>query len=219
MGTNCGPVLANLYLFSYEYIFMSRIIERYGDNYARKFHLTFRLNDDVLAIDNTSFQKHAAIKAEDPSEIGIYPGSLELNVTNESEKTVCFLGMKIIDSKDATPVFDVFDKRDEFPFPVIRYPHMDSLIPKSMPYGVFTGQLCRYYRICTRWKSFINRAVTLAITLRNQGSQIRRLIKTFDLFLNRKQRFRWKKVSPSSLSSSFKSGFSRATRKRIREKS
>ena len=45
---------------------------------------------------------------------------------------------------------DVFDKRRSFPFEVIRYPHMESVIPSNIPYGVFVELLFTRYRICNR---------------------------------------------------------------------
>ena len=36
-------------------------------------------------------------------------------------------------------VLDVYDKRRGFGFTVVRYLHMDSVIPRNIPYGVFTA--------------------------------------------------------------------------------
>src|SRR4029078_12080525 len=85
----------------------------------------------------------------------------------------------------------VFDKRSEFGFRVRRYPHMHSLIPAYIPYGVFTGQLHRYYRICTRPEEFIAHSALLAHTLYNQGCAMRRLRKTFHTFVASRTRLRW----------------------------
>ena len=51
---------------------------------------------------------------------------------------------------------------------MIRYPHLDSVIPTSIPYGVFTGLLYRRYRICTRKTVFLKNAVELAMSLRDK---------------------------------------------------
>ena len=47
--------------------------------------------------------------------------------------------MEIKDLDSGKLDVDVYDKRQDFPFPVIRYPHMVSLIPTYIPYGVFLG--------------------------------------------------------------------------------
>ena len=43
--------------------------------------------------------------------------------------------------------FKSYDKRRDFNFNVISYPHLISNIPKNPAYGVFTSQLVRFCRI------------------------------------------------------------------------
>ena len=74
---------------------------------------------------------------------------------------------------------DIFDKKNEFPFQVIRYPHLDSAIPRSIPYGVFTGLLYRRYRICTRKPTFLLRSVELATILMDKRCSKGRLCSLF----------------------------------------
>ena len=52
MGTNCAPVLANLYLYFYESIYVSHLELKEGPVAADTFQNTFRLIDDVLSVDN-----------------------------------------------------------------------------------------------------------------------------------------------------------------------
>ena len=47
----------------------------------------------------------------------------------------------------------VYDKRDDFSFRIVNFPHMDSNIPA---YGVYISQLVRYVRICTSKLDFIH---------------------------------------------------------------
>ncbi len=109
---------------------------------ARNFHMSFRLIDDVLSADNPCLREYIDKTAEDG---GIYPRALTLNETSINAEEVNFLGMKIRSAGSSFCV-DVFDKRSEFPFRVLRYPSTDSLIPMSIPYGVFVSQLHRDYR-------------------------------------------------------------------------
>jgi hypothetical protein len=69
---------------------------------------------------------------------GIYPSALTLNKTTASPSLAHFLGMSIHD-RGAELELDLYDKRNDFPFRVIRYPNRESVIPSSIPYGVFTG--------------------------------------------------------------------------------
>ena len=70
---------------------------------------------------------------------------------------------------------------------------MDSLIPLYIPYGVFLGQLYRYYAICSRGEHFVANSVELANTLVVQGSKRRLMLKGFGDFLSRRRslKFSW----------------------------
>ena len=60
MGTDCTPLLANLYLFSFEYKFMKGLLKN-NISKAKFFSNTFRYIDDLLTINNPSF--------DNPSEL------------------------------------------------------------------------------------------------------------------------------------------------------
>ena len=47
MGTNCAPLLADLFLYSYENEFLDKLIKEGKRKLARKFNLSYRYNDDV----------------------------------------------------------------------------------------------------------------------------------------------------------------------------
>ena len=71
MGTNCAPLLANLYLFYYEYKFLEQLQK--GKNFHSKhFKFTFRFIDDLLSINNKHFREYIS---------QIYPGDLELTLS------------------------------------------------------------------------------------------------------------------------------------------
>ena len=193
MGTNCAPLLANLYLYAYESTFIDRLSRAKGSAAARSFHMTFRLIDDVLSVDNPlldDYINYPALNGDQKNVGGIYPSVLTLNDTSLEDR-VQFLGMEIKYS-DGSLLLDVFDKKKEFPFEVIRYPHLDSVIPTSIPYGVFTGLLYRRYRICNRKSVFLNRCVELAMILLNKGCTKRRLCSLFRKFLLRWKPLKWK---------------------------
>ena len=198
MGTNCGPLLANLYLYAYESSFIDRLqsLSELGKETARSFHMTFRLIDDVFSVGNPVIHQyvHQPARRENDGKTGIgglYPHELQLNDTNVSDTEVHFLGMTI-SNLDGSLELDIFDKKKAFPFRVIRYPHMDSVIPTNIPYGVWTGLLYRRYRICTKPEVFVKRAVELGITLAHKGCSVRRLIRLFRDFLQRQRPLRYR---------------------------
>ena len=101
MGTNCSPVVANLYLFAYEFDFIERLLtgkvegldEEEAKMIAVAFHLTFRYIDDTLSIDNPFWERFAGKCSE---EGGLYPRALVLNKTHRSINDTTFIGIHIV---------------------------------------------------------------------------------------------------------------------------
>ena len=190
MGTNCAPVLANLFLYCHESRFVDRLVASDVAR-ARLFHLTFRYIDDTLSIDNPAWCD--AVKA------GLYPRSLTLNDTTPKDggrDTVQFLGMNIESRRAPAPArpdrrpgananrfrLSVYDKRKAFPFRVHRYPQISSLMPPTIPYGVFVGQLHRGYRICSDVQAFLEYVVDVWQRCVRNGYSEPRLMRRFTRF-------------------------------------
>ena len=55
MGTNCAPLLADLFLYSYEADFIQGLLKKNEKKLAQFFYFTFRYIDDVLSLNNASF--------------------------------------------------------------------------------------------------------------------------------------------------------------------
>ena len=88
MGTDCAPLIANLFLLYYKYNFMKGLIKT-NINFAKRFSTTVRYIDDLLILNNTRFQE------EIPN---IYP---VLKRTTESLCELSYLDIciRIIDHK------------------------------------------------------------------------------------------------------------------------
>ena len=52
MGTNCAPLLADLFLYSYENEFLDKLIKEGKRKIARKFNLSYRYIDDLISFNN-----------------------------------------------------------------------------------------------------------------------------------------------------------------------
>ena len=155
----------------------------------------FRLIDDLLTV--------ACPEAEDFLS-KVYPKELTLERTNSESDSATFVGMEISSSdKSDRLAISVYDKRKSFPFPVRNYPHLDSVIPKSQAYGVFTGQLYRFHRICTSKLDFVEWAVSIAKYMsQNRGYSRVRLWTKFASFCERGLRYQG--VKPRELVLMFK---------------
>jgi hypothetical protein len=55
MGTNCAPLLADLFLYSYEADFIQGLLKKNEKKLARSFNSTFRYIDYVLSLNNSRF--------------------------------------------------------------------------------------------------------------------------------------------------------------------
>ena len=78
MGTNCAPVLADLFLYSYEADFIQGLLKKKEKKLARSFIFTFLYIDDVLSLINSSigdFVDH------------IYPIDLEIKDTTDTDRS------------------------------------------------------------------------------------------------------------------------------------
>ena len=55
IGTNCAPLLADLFLYSYEADFIQGLLKKNEKKLARSFNFTFHCIDDVLSLNNSRF--------------------------------------------------------------------------------------------------------------------------------------------------------------------
>ena len=58
MGTNCAPLLADIFLYSYEAEFIQSLLSAGEKRLASQFNFTFRYIDDVLSINNPDFENY-----------------------------------------------------------------------------------------------------------------------------------------------------------------
>ena len=82
MGTNCAPLVADLFLFCYERDFMKNLSSDNQADVIKAFNLTSRYLDDLLNIDNPYFEGMVN---------QIYPPGLQLNKANTSDTEAPFL--------------------------------------------------------------------------------------------------------------------------------
>ena len=175
-GTNCTPLLADLFLYSYEAEFIQKLLSQKKKKLAVAFNLTFRYIDDVLSINNDSF--HTYVNA-------IYPNELEIKDTTDSSTQTSYLDILLTIDTDEKLATKLYDKRDDFGFPIVNFPHLSSNIPLSPAYGVYISQLIRYARACSTYEHFKYRGKILTDKLLSQGYQESRLISTFRKFYGR----------------------------------
>ena len=138
MGTNSAPLLADLFLHTYEYEFIIKTMK--GDiTRALQFNKTFRYIDDLLCVNNDNFNKHIN---------EICPSELILKNTTTTPSETSYLDTTLnIGEGNGTVSISVYDKTEDFNFKFVNFPYLDSNIPWNPAYGVYIPQLVRYARI------------------------------------------------------------------------
>ena len=67
-------------------------------------------------------------------------------------------------------VYKLFDKRDAFPFSIVRMPYVSSNIPESIFYSAMVGEFLRIARSTLLLADFLPKARELIHRLKNQGA-------------------------------------------------
>ena len=176
MGTNCAPLLADIFLYSYEADFIQSLLSTGKKHLASRFNLTYRYIDYVLSINNPEFENYLD---------QIYPAELEIKDTTESTTSASYLDLLLSIGRDGQLHTSIYDKRDDFNFHITNFPFLSSIIPSSPAYGVFISQLIRYARACFSYECFILRARRLSSKLLKQGYLVERLKSSFSKFYGR----------------------------------
>ena len=159
MGTNCAPLLADLFLYSYEVEFVQSLLKPGKKHLTQQFNFTYRYIDDVLSLKNTKV-----------AEYFIYPCELEIKETTETAASSSYLDCYLyIDNGKLTT--RLYEKRDDFNFPIVNFPLLSNNILSAPAYGVYVSQLIRYTRACSNYHDFMERGKVLTTRLLNQGYQ------------------------------------------------
>ena len=114
MGTNCAPLVADLFLFCYERDFMKSLSEESNPNLLKLSARRLNILDDLLNIDNKYF---------DVLISKMYPS--KLNKTNSSKTDTPFLNLHLSISDEFISCKN-YDKRDDFDSETVNFPYLDG---------------------------------------------------------------------------------------------
>ena len=159
MSTNCAPLLADIFLYSYEAEFIQSSLSTGKRRLASLFNFAYRYIDDVLSINNPGFEKYLG---------QMYPPELEIKDTTESNTSAYYLDLLLSINMDGQLHTSLYDKRDDFNFHITNFTFLSSNIPSSPAYGVIISQLIRYSRASSSYECFILSAVWLSNKLLGQ---------------------------------------------------
>jgi hypothetical protein len=120
----------------------------------------FRCIDDVLSLNNSRFGDFVD---------RIYPIELEINDTTETDRSASYLDIHLEIDSECQLRTKLYDKRDDFNFPIVNFPFICSNIPAAPAYGVYISQMIRYSRASGSYQDFLDRGLLLTRKLLNQG--------------------------------------------------
>ena len=144
MGTNCAPLVADLFLFCYERDFMLSLSEDNQSGVIDALSSTSRYLDDLLNIDNNFF---------DSMVNRIYPSERQLNKANVSDAEASFLDLHF---KYGFVKTKIYDKRNDFDFNIVNFSFLDGDVPRSASYGVYISQLIRFLELLVMLMTLIH---------------------------------------------------------------
>ena len=128
MRTNCAPLLADLFLYSYENEFLDNMIKGGHTRLARSFNLCYRYIDDLIVFNNKKFLDYLK---------QIYPSQLTVEKANKSDHLADYLDLTFIMDSGGNLSTRLYDKCDDFDFHIVNFPFLSSNIP-SGPFYVCT---------------------------------------------------------------------------------
>ena len=97
MGTNCTPLVADLFLYSYEADFIQGLLKKNRSKRARSFNLTLRYIYDLFSLNNSRFGDFVD---------RIYPIELEMNDATDTDRSASYLDLHL--ELTATPAYGVY---------------------------------------------------------------------------------------------------------------
>ena len=103
MGTNCAPLLADLFLYSYQNEFLANMIKGGHRRLARSFTLCYRYIDDLIVFNNKKFLDYLK---------EIYPCELTVEKANKSDHLAVHLDLTFIIDSGGKLSTRLYDKRD-----------------------------------------------------------------------------------------------------------
>jgi hypothetical protein len=165
MGIDPAPFWANIYLYNYEAKYITGLTKSNNTSkkiIARKFHATSRFIDDLCALnDGGEFGKNHK---------EIYSREMELKKEHEGHHAT-FLDLDI-NKTNKIFIYKLFDKRDEFPFSIVKMPFLSSNIPYNIFYNTILSEILRIARCSLLYADFLYRAKKLCHRMRNQGADV-----------------------------------------------
>jgi len=110
METNCAPLLAGLFLHSYENEFVQELLRKEEKKLTQSFNYTFRYIDDFVSL---------KIKSNSNFLHLLYPLEIVVKNTTNFPNSASYLDLYLEHDINRTLTTKSYDKRDDFNFPIV----------------------------------------------------------------------------------------------------
>ena len=170
IGADPAPFQADLALHKDEYVFMEGLCREKKFAEAKSFNHTHRYLDDINPKNNHgNFAKYKDT---------IYAPGLTINKENNGTLTTSMLDIDMtIDPVTKQFSTKLYDKRNDFGFPIVKFPNVTSNIHSRTCYNVFVTQVIRISRVCNRLHLFLHALKNLFNTMIAKGCKKHILLK------------------------------------------
>jgi hypothetical protein len=163
-------------LNTYETDFIQSLLKKNEKKLARSFNFTFRYIDDVLSLNNSRICDFVD---------RIYLIEVEIKDTTDTDRSASYLDLHLKIDSEGRLRTKLYDKRDDFNFPIVTFSFICSNIQVAPAYWVCISQLIRYSRACGCYQDFIDRGLLLTRKLLNQGFLLVKLKSSPRIFYGR----------------------------------
>ena len=113
MGTSCTPLLADLFLYSYENESLDNMIKSSHRRLARSFNLCYRYIDDLIVFNNKKLLDYLK---------EIYPSQLTAEKANKSDHLADYLDLTFTIDSGGKLSTRPYDKLNDFDFHTVNFP-------------------------------------------------------------------------------------------------
>ena len=124
MGTNCAPLLADLFLYCYENEFLDKLNKEGKKKLARNFSPSYCYTDDLISFNNKRFKEFIS---------DIYPKEPTISETTESTSVASCLDLLFTRDKSNNITTKLYDKRDAFGFCIVKFPSGQATFHQHQP--------------------------------------------------------------------------------------
>jgi hypothetical protein len=165
---------------SYEADVIQELLKKNEKKLTRSFNFTIRYIDDVLSLNNSRFCDFVD---------SIYHIELEIKNTTDTDRSASYLDLRLEIDNEGRLRTNLYDKRDDFNFPIVNFPFICSNIPAAPAYGVYISQMIRHSRACDSYQDFLDRGLLLTMKLLSQGFLLVKLKSSLRTFYGRHHDF------------------------------